>query len=169
LPIILEVENLVPHVLWPEKQTINFGNFYAHEIGEVGSEDTTTGVSFSPVGEAFRVGRWMGVFVVAPVLWVMFFIMFDSLCGDIRRYPWGLLALVLIAHVAPEQMLGGVIYMLWYGAIGIVFVAVVASYFMPALGSLFAGRQQMGLRRIAPVRSIPRRLPAVQPSRTSNP
>lgn len=167
LPIIMQVENMVPHVLWPNKPTVNFGNLYAHEIGMIGPEDFTTGVSFSPVGEAFRVGRWMGVFVVAPVLWTMAFILYDSLCGDVRKYPWGLFALVLIAHAAPEQLLGGIIYMLGYGAAGIVFVAVVASYFMPVLGSLFVGRQRTELRRIGPIRSIPRSVPAVQSSRSS--
>ena len=168
-PVILQFGNLIPHVLWPDKPAYNFGNVYAHEIGMVAPDDTTTGVSFSPIGEAWRVGRWTGIFLIAPVLWIMLFTLYDSLCGDVRKYPWGLLAIVLLAHIAPDGELGGIIYMLWYGAIGIAFVAVVASYLMPVFGSLFAGRQQTGLRRIAPVRSIPRRLPAVQPSRTSNP
>ena len=37
--------------------------------------------------------------------------------------------------------------MLWYGAIGIVFAAFAAAYVMPILGSLFAGRERIGLRR----------------------
>ena len=166
-PIILQFENLVPHFLWPAKPTVNFGNVYAHEVGMIGADDTTTGVSFSPIGEAWRVGRWIGISLIAPILWIMLFTLYDSLCGDIRRYPWGLLAMVLLAHIAPDGLLGGVIYMLWYGALGIVFVAVTASYFMPVVGALFAGHQRTQLRRIAPIRSIPRRLPAVQPSRSS--
>jgi len=165
-PIYLQFEGLIPHFLWPEKPAFRFGNLYAHEIGMAAPDDTTTGVSFSPVGEAFRVGRWMGVFVVAPILWFMLFALYDSLCGDVRKVPWGLLAIVLLAHIAPNGLLGGVIYMLGFGTAGIVFVALVASYGMTVFGALFAGRQRIDLRRAATVRSIPRRLPPIQPSRS---
>lgn len=166
-PIYLQFEGLIPHVLWPEKPTYRFGNLYAHEIGMVAPDDTVTGISFSPVGEAFRVGRWMGVLLVAPILWIMLFTLYDSLCGDVRKAPWGLLAIVLLAHIAPNGLLGGVIYMLGYGAAGIIFVALVASYGMSVFGALFAGRQHLDLRRAATVRSIPRRLPPIQPSRSA--
>ncbi len=165
-PIYLQIEGLIPHVLWPEKPTYRFGNLYAHEIGMVAPDDTTTGISFSPVGEAFRVGRWMGIFLVAPILWIALFTLYDSLCGDVRKNPWGLLAIVLLAHIAPNGLLGGVIYMLGFGTAGIVFVALVASYGMPVFGALFAGRERIDPRRAATVRSIPRRLPPVQPSRS---
>ena len=132
----------------------------------LGDEDRTTGISFSPVGEAFHIGRWTGIFIVAPILWIMLFTLFDSLCGDARKSPWGLLAIVLFAHIAPEGGLAGVIYMLWYGAIGIVFAALAAAYVMPILGTLFSGRERMDSRRAATVRSIPRRLQPIQPSRS---
>lgn len=166
-PIYLQLEGLIPHFLWPEKPTYRFGNLYAHEIGMAGPNDMTTGVSFSPVGEAFRVGRWMGIFLVAPLLWISLFTLYDSLCGDVRKTPWGLLAVVLFAQVAPTGLLGGVIYMLGFGAAGIVFVALVASYGMPVFGALFSGRERLDMRRAAMVRSIPRRLPRIQPSRSA--
>lgn len=167
-PIIYYFENLVPHFLWPGKPVIGIGNLYAHELGMLGDEDVTTGISFSPVGEAFHIERWVGIFIVAPVLWIMLFTLFDSLCGDVRKSPWGLLAIVLFAHVAPEQMLGGIVYMLWYGAIGIIFAALAAAYVMAILGSIFTGRGRSGFRPSGPVRAIPRRLPpAVQPSQSS--
>ena len=71
-------------------------------MGMLGDEDRTTGISFSPIGEAFHVGRWTGIFIVAPILWIMLFTLYDSLCGDARKVPWGLLAIVLFAHIAPE-------------------------------------------------------------------
>ena len=167
MPVLWDFENDIPHFLWPGKPTLGVGNLYAHEIGMIGDEDTTTGISFSPMGEAFHIGRWVGVFILAPVLWIMLFTLFDSLCGDVRKYPWGLLALVLFAHLAPEGGLGGPIYMLWYGAIGIIFAALAAAYVMPILGSIFTGAGRTGSRRSGPVRSIPRRLPPIQPSQSS--
>ena len=144
------------------------GNFYAHEIGMLADNDTRTGISFSPIGEAFHLGRWTGIFLVAPLLWIVLFTLFDSLCGDVRKHPWGLLAIVLFSHVAPEQGLGGVVYMFWYGAGGIVFAALTASYVMPILGSIFTSSRRIGLRRSAPIRSIPRHLPPIRPSQNSS-
>jgi len=156
-PIILGFENLVPHFLWPGKPSIGFGNLYAHEIGGLAEDDFTTGISFSPSGEAYHIGRWWGVFIVAPLLWILLFTVFDSLCGDTRASPWGLLMAAYFAHIAPEGMLGGVIYSLGYGNFGLVVAALSAAYVMPIFGSLVKGPEQIRLRRIAPIRSIPRR------------
>ncbi|MEO6909538.1 MAG: hypothetical protein ABI158_01260 [Edaphobacter sp.] len=167
-PIIMAFEGVVPHFLWPEKPTVRIGNIYAHEIGVLADDDTVTGISFSPIGEAFHIGRWTGIFLVAPLLWIILFVIFDSLCGDVRKHPWGLLALVLFSHAAPEQLLSFVVYLFWYGAGGIVFVALTASYVMPILGSIFTSSRRTGLRRNVPIRSIPRHLPPVRPSQNSN-
>ena len=167
MPLYLYFGNLIPHVLWPGKPVVAFGNVYAHEIGMIGAEDTSTGVSFSPTGEAFHLGRWVGIFVVAPLLWTLLFIVFDSLCGDVRRYPWGLLVIVLFSHAAPEGMLGGTIHLLGIGALGIVFAAFTSAYIMPIVGALVSVPERLRLRRTAPVRSIPRRLPPIRPSENS--
>jgi hypothetical protein len=167
-PIIMDFENFVPHFLWPEKPTLHVGNMYAHEIGMIGEEDTSTGISFSPIGEAFHLGRWVGIFIAAPILWIMLFTLINSLCGDVRKSPWGLLAIVIFAHIGPEGGLGGPIGMLWYGAMGIIFAALAAAYVMPILGSIFTSPGRTGgLRRIRPVRSIPRRVTSVEPSQSS--
>ena len=157
-PIIVGFQNLVPHVLWPNKPVIGFGNLYAHELGGLPDDDYTTGISFSPSGEAYHIARWMGVFIVAPMLWILLFVVFDSLCGDTRRSPWGLLMIAYFAHVAPEGMLGGIIYALGYMTFGVVVAALSAAYVMPIMGSLFKGPEQVTLRRTASVRSIPRRM-----------
>ena len=94
---------------------------------------------------------------------MMLFVFFDSLCGDVRKSPWGLLALVLFAHTAPEGGLGGPIYMMGYGAAGIIFAALAAAYVMPLLGSLFAGRRQHSIRQP----NLIRRLPAARASQRS--
>jgi hypothetical protein len=156
-PIVVGFENLIPHFLWPNKPSIGFGNLYAHEIGGLAEDDFTTGVSFSPSGEAYRIGRWLGIFIVAPLLWILLFTVFDSLCGDTRVAPWGLLMAAYFAHIAPEGMLGGIIYALGYVNFGLIFAALSAAYVMPIVGSLVKGPEQIRLRRISPIRSVPRR------------
>lgn len=159
VPILMDFGNLIPHALWRGKPTVAFGNLYAHEIGMISPDDLTTGISFSPTGEAFHLARWTGVFVLAPLLWIMLFVIFDSLCGDVRKYPWGLLAIVIFAHEAPEGMLNGVIHTAGIGAIGIIVAAVTSAYMMPIIGALVSVPERTRLRRMAPIRSIPRRLP----------
>src|ERR1035437_6035561 len=70
-PVTAPLLNAVPHFLWPNKPNYNLGNLYAHEIGGMTSEeDTTTGVSFSPTSEAYHMKKWLGVLVVAPLVWL---------------------------------------------------------------------------------------------------
>ena len=140
--------NWIPHFLWPGKPGLASGNLYAHQIGGILSEeDTSTGISFTPTGEAYHLAGWTGVFVVAPIIWTMLFLLFDSLCGDTRSSPWGLLMLALFAHIAPEGMLGGVIYAMWFNAVGLIFVALATGYLMPVIGTLIAGPEKTGLIR----------------------
>ena len=88
----------------------------------------------------------------------MLFTLFDSLCGDVRKAPWGLLVIPLFAHTAPEGGITGVIYMLGFGTISVLLVAFAAAYVMPIVGTLIAGPENLAIRRIARVRSIPSRL-----------
>jgi hypothetical protein len=156
-PLVLYFENLVPHFIWPGKPAVNFGNFYAHEMGGLSPDDFTTGISFSPAGEAYHIGGWFGIFVWAPLLWIMLFTLFDSLCGDMRTSPWGLLVAARFAHTAPEGMLGGIVYELGYFAFALVFAALAAAYVMPLLGALVKGPERTTIRRIGPVRGVPGR------------
>jgi hypothetical protein len=158
LPLIMGFENLVPRFLWPDKPVVNFGNVYAHEMGGLSADDNTTGISFSPSGEAYHIGKWVGIFLWAPLLWIMLFTVFDSLCGDTRVEPWGLLMAAYFAHVAPEGMLGGIIYALGYVTFGLVFAAFAAAYLMPILGSMIKGPEQVAVRRATMAQSIPARV-----------
>jgi hypothetical protein len=143
-PIYISIANWIPHVFWPGKPSMSVGNTYAHEIGGVVSDDDLdTGISFSPSGEAFHVARWAGVFIVAPMVWSGLFIIFDSLCGDIRKSPWGLLVIAMFGHYAPEGMLTGAIYLMFYFTISVVFAAFAAAYVMPVLGTLLVGPEKV--------------------------
>lgn len=157
LPVIMGFENLIPRFLWPGKPFINFGNLYAHQMGGLAGDDTTTGISFSPAGESFHVDRWFGIFFWALVLWIMLFVLFDSLCGDTRVSPWGLLMCAYFAHVAPEGGLQMVIYTMGYIAAGLVIAAFSAAYVMPILGILFKGSKKAEVRRIPIVAGVSRR------------
>ena len=155
--------NWIPHFLYPNKTPSGGGNAYAHEIGGIlGDEDTTTGISFSPTSDAYHLGGWVGIFIVAPLIWIMLFALFDSVCGDCRDSPWGLLAIALFAHVAPEGQLGGAIYIMWYGAVGIVAVALATAYVMPLIGSILAGADKTGFTplrtTLRPRNNVPRKI-----------
>ena len=139
-PLWTDFENLVPHAFWPGKPVYLWGNIYAHEAGvPIDEDDLYTGISFSPAGEAYHLGKWVGILVAAPILWTGMFVLFDSLCGDVRQSPWGLLAISYFAHIAPEGLLGGVIYASGFVTFAIVFAALMTGYLMPILGALFVG------------------------------
>jgi hypothetical protein len=157
-PIIASFENLVPHVIWKDKPSLLIGNLYAHEIGILGENDDSTGVSFSPPAEAYHVGEWKGVLLLAPCLWLALFAVFDSLCGDVRLSPWGLLVIVTFGHLAPEGGVSEIPYALGYITFGIIFAAIMGAYLMPILGTFFIGPEGITIRRGKPIRSIPNRL-----------
>ncbi len=159
-PIVAALENVVPHFIWKDKPFLLSGNVYAHEVGILGEEDETTGISFSSTASSYHNLGWKGVFLLAPAVWLCLFTIFDSLCGDTRKTPWGLLVLVLYAHAAPEGDIGAIIYMCVYTVIAIVFAAVLGAYVMPVIGTFFIGPEGIMIRRGRPVRSMPpRRLP----------
>jgi len=139
LPLQQELLNAIPHVFWPDKPSFNFGNVYAHEIGNFTEDDTTTGISFGPMSEAYHMAQWTGVLVVAPLVWFILFTLYDSLFGDIRLTPWGLLATVAISHTAPEGALTGVVHLITYGPVIFGFCAVFAAWVAPLIAAGVAG------------------------------
>jgi hypothetical protein len=141
LPIMLAFQNAIPHFIWPDKPDLRFGNKYTHEInGQESYEgDTTTGISFSPTAEAYHMKKWVGVLVVAPLIWFLVFLVFDSLFGDLRATPWGLLSLALISHMAPEGQLTGAIYLLTFGVEALVFCALFATWVAPIFSIVVLG------------------------------
>ena len=142
--------NFVPHVFWPNKPGLNPGYTYALEI-EGETPDPTgpqVGIAFSPTGEAYHLAGWTGILVIAPLLWCIFFIVFDSLVGDLRVTPWGLLALTAISHAAPEAGVSGVINLFTIEAEILVFCAFFSTWFAPIVANavLSPGRPKAQLR-----------------------
>jgi hypothetical protein len=157
-PVKEAFENLVPHFIWANKPVLLAGNIYAHEVGVLAENDESTGVSFSSTSTAYHLIGWTGIFLLAPAIWFFLFFVFESLCGDTRETPWGLLVMVLYTHAAPEGDIGNMIYTATYAAFGIVFAAVVGAYVAPVIGTLFIGPEGIELRRGASIRSIAGRL-----------
>lgn len=148
--------NLAPHFIAPHKQLTFGGNYYAHEMGAgLAAEDVTTGISFSPVAEAYHCEGWGGIFWLLPLIWVLLFSSIDFVVGDMARYPWGLMVVVWFAHLAPEQLLGGMIYFLGYGNFGMMLAIIAVTRIAPILGALFTGKTASApARRTGRVRPI---------------
>ena len=142
LPMKAELLNAIPHFLWPGKPSINFGNLYAHELGGLAPDDFSTGISFSPTAEAYHMAKWVGVLVVAPLMWFLVFVVFDSLFGDLRASPWGLLVIALFSHSAPESSTSGLIALLTFGVEALAFCAFFATWVAPLLAIPILGPER---------------------------
>ena len=160
-PVYEYFTNLVPHFINPDKRGTFSGNWYAHEMGSgLAEDDYSTGISFSPVAEAYHCEGWGGIFWLLPLIWILLFSTIDFVVGDMTKYPWGLMVVVWFAHAAPEQLLGGMIYFIGYGNFGMILAIIVVTRIAPILGTLFLGKTIVPAgRRIRPARSIAAQMP----------
>ena len=164
-PIVLAFEKFVPNFIRKDKPVWFSGNYYAREAGILPETDVSTGVSFSPTGESFRLAGWFGILIVAPILWVGMFTLFDSLCGDVRKSPWGLIVALSYAHSASEGGVSGVIYSMAFITFAVMFAACLVTYVMPIVGEFTIGPNQRILRPQNPIRSKPNRIRSIGTSR----
>jgi hypothetical protein len=137
--------NWVPHFILPNKERFappggaGAGNYYAHEMGGLLSpDDFSTGISFTPSAEGFHMEGWFGLMVMVPFVWTLLFTTVDLVCGDLRLSPFGLMAAVYFAHVAPESLLSGLVQFVWAGNIALIIAIVFCAYFAPVLGALLS-------------------------------
>ncbi len=150
-PIAVYFQNWIPHLVDPHKlEGIQVGgNRYAHEMGQLADEDWTTGISYSPSAEAFHLDGWRAVLLLQPFIFLLVFVVTDAVCGDLRAQPWGLLPMLLFAHIAPEELLGGTITYVWLGNVGTIFAIFVCGYVTPVFGRLLQGRERVAQWRAA--------------------
>jgi hypothetical protein len=160
-PIIEYFGNLAPHFINPNKSMRFSGNYYAHEMGTgLAEDDYSTGISYSPVAEAFHCEGWGGIVWLLPMIWLILFSTVDFVVGDMTKYPWGLMVVVWFAHAAPETLVGGMIYFIGYGNFGMMLAIMVVTRIAPILGALFTGRTgSPPARRLNAVRPV---LPQMQ-------
>lgn len=139
-PTLWAFEDLIPHFIWPGKPLIPFNNIYAHEIGIIVDEDdTTTGISFSPSGEAFHQAKWVGILVMLPILALIMFFIQDSVAGDTRASPFALLILIGDLHGAPEAGLTQFVASTTRGTVGLYVIAYITVFVTPLIANLIMG------------------------------
>jgi hypothetical protein len=158
VPTLFAFENMIPHFIWASKPNLNFGNLYAHEIGILtDDEDTTTGISFSPAGDAYHQAKWYGILLILPVLLSLLFTMSDSVGGDTRESPFSLLMVISFMHSAPEGMVSGIVGGSLIGMYGTFFGAFVTAYVMPLVAGIFMGPvKQLNTRSV--IKAVPGRV-----------
>jgi len=79
------------------------------------------------------------------------FVVYDSLFGDLRATPWGLLVIAIMAHTAPEGALTGVVNLLTFGMEIFIFCALFATYVAPLFATLVLGPER---KKTAPQSSL---------------
>ena len=153
LAIRFYFENWMPHLIDPHKlEGVQVGgNAYMHEMGRLADDDLTTGISFSPTAEAFHIDGWRGILLLAPAVWLLSFVVADSVCGDIRKQPLGLLYILIYSHVAPEGGLGGPIDTIRLLNIAFTLGIIFCGYVAPVIGMLLRGKQPVLNRQFRPL------------------
>ncbi len=152
LPTLESYANIVPHFLWSSKPSFAFGNDFGRELGVITADDTSTGISFSPVGDAYHEATWYGVLGLWPVIVFLFFFFTDSLTGSARKAPWALLPISLVSHTAPEGLMQGTIFLTTYGIISLIVIVLFSRFVLPAITAVFTGtgRGRLGTFTSAP-------------------
>jgi len=128
--------NAVPHFLWPDKPELGWGNRFAHEIGLLAPKDHTTGISFSPFGDAYHDGQWFGVLFVSPFIFLLMFFVVDSVTGPANQTVWALFYILYFSHFAPEGAMSAPVYACSTITIGVILGGWVIARIAPLLGQL---------------------------------
>ena len=149
--------NILPHFILPNKADLATGNQYAHEIGMLAAADHTTGISFSPFGEAYHLGSWNGILVLLPLVECFMFVVLESVVGSLDDSPWGLFFIAYFSHGAAEGMLQVPVRMASGGVEAILACALFMIYVTPILATFIIGPEKRLTRRILPVRAVVRR------------
>lgn len=156
LPTWWSVLNIVPHFVWKDKPFFYIGNMYAREIGMIAEENDVTGVSFSPAADAFHQAGFFGLFLLVPAVLFILFMVMDSLSGDIRESPWGILFCVACTHSAPEGLLGGQVYISTYVAFGVIVVAFLSKWVLPPITGVITNNDRTRPQRTMNFKPAPR-------------
>ncbi|SEC24162.1 hypothetical protein [Terriglobus roseus] len=130
------VMNAVPHIFYPDKPNILWGNEFAHEVGMLSPGDHTTSISFGPFSDAYHVGQWKVMFLIAPFMFLLLFFVTDSVTGSTDQTAWALLYILYFSHTAPEGMMSTTIYGSSTYTIVVIFGAFTVSRIAPLLGQL---------------------------------
>jgi hypothetical protein len=136
-PIASYFYNIVPRYLAPDKQTIQWGNYYAHQIGMLSKGDFTTGISFSPFSEAYHDGGWVGVTLLSCGMFLLVFYVSDAVAGSVRQNIWAILYIVYFSLQAPEGALRTTVYSATTFTVSVISAAFICTKIAPILGGFF--------------------------------
>lgn len=130
------VLNMVPRYLYPNKPNLLWGNVYAHDIGLIGEEDETTGISFTLYADGYHTAGWLGVTLILGIMIFAMCYVCDSVSGSIAKTQWGLVYVLYFTHAAAEGMLGMTTYAISTTSVALISAALISTYFAPVLGNL---------------------------------
>jgi hypothetical protein len=147
LPTAWAITNVIPHFLYKDKHVVNFGNMYTHEMGGLGDDDDSTGISYTPEADAYHQATWFGIFVLLPTLLLGLFYLMDSVSGDVRTAPWGVLYIVTVAHMAPEGLIPGIFYTATFLTETILVVALFSKYVLPIFAGIITNSERTRVRK----------------------
>ncbi|MGI4853230.1 MAG: hypothetical protein ACRYF4_04170 [Janthinobacterium lividum] len=140
------VLNMVPRYLYPGKPTLLWGNVYAHDIGLIGENDESTGISFTPYADAYHTAGWLGVTLLLGLFFFAMFYVCDSVSGSIAKTQWGLVYLIYFSHAASEGMLGMTTYAISTTSVALICGALISTYIAPVIGNLVIFGRRATLR-----------------------
>ncbi|WP_158820005.1 hypothetical protein [Granulicella sp. S156] len=135
-PLKEDIENVVPHIFWPDKPIPYFGNVYGHEIGAITDEDVSTSISFGASADAYHEDGLAGVLLIEPLCMAAVFLIFSCFLGDARQHPAVIVAILMCAHSAPEGSLTGLFGMVTTTEY-MILLALACKYVLPLVGSIF--------------------------------
>jgi len=105
-----------PSLLYPNKPIFEAGNYLAHIVGEVGSSDSTTQVSYGIMANLYNAFSFAGVLIGTPIFFAGFYYWIRIFLGDARweRQPtastlWFLWFIASYHHSIVESSLSGII------------------------------------------------------------
>ena len=138
-PTYAAYANIVPHFLWKNKPVFNTGNVYAHEMGELSEDDTTTGISFSAAADAYHQEKWLGILLLLPIDLFLLFLVMDSVVGSAKYSPFALFPVVQLFEAGPAGGLDVCVHMATYGVVGILLVVWTTKVATPYVLRVFRG------------------------------
>ena len=151
-PIFAAYANVIPRFIWRNKPTVNSGNSFAHELGEISDDDFTTGISFSAAGEAYHQATWLGLLLLLPINMFLYFIISDTVVGNARVAPWALVPILDLSEIGPDGGLSGVVYYFTYGIL-----AMLVAYWIIKVAAPFV------INSISRGKPLPLAVPAARP------
>jgi hypothetical protein len=140
-PMYTAYANIIPHFLWKNKPSLNGGNAYAHELGGVADEDTTTGVSFSATADAFHEASWLGLLLLMPVNLFICFLTIDSVAGSARYSQFAMLPIIQMFTIGSDTGLGTSVYLATYGILSLFVISYTTKTAGPFVINLFRPRR----------------------------